>query len=76
MFDRITHDRAVMGGRACVRGMRLTVSHVVKLVAGGMSVEEILDEYPELEAEDVKQALGYAAALADEEVHPLVPQEP
>ena len=67
MFERITFSPELMGGRACIRGMRITVSLVVNLVANGMSTAEILDEYPWLEAEDVKQALGYAAALAGEE---------
>ena len=57
MFDRITFDPAVMGGRACIRGMRMTVSLVVNLVANGMSTEDIVREYPELEVEDVRQAL-------------------
>jgi uncharacterized protein (DUF433 family) len=68
MFDRITFDPAVMGGRACIRGMRMTVSLVVNLVANGMSVEDIIREYPELEAEDIRQALQYASALANEEI--------
>lgn len=71
MFDRITFDSKIMGGRACVRGMRITVSLVVNLVANGMTIEEIQREYPDLEPEDVRQALQYAAALANEEVHPL-----
>ncbi|MGH9317175.1 MAG: DUF433 domain-containing protein [Thermoanaerobaculia bacterium] len=68
MFDRITFDPVVMGGRACIRGMRITVALVVNLVANGMTVEEILREYAGLEAEDVRQALQYAATLATEEV--------
>ena len=68
MFERITSDPAVMGGRACVRGMRMTVSLVVNLVANGMSTEDILREYPELEPEDIRQALQYASALANEEI--------
>ena len=68
MFDRITFDPAVMGGRACMRGMRITVSLVVNLVANGMSTDEILREYPELENEDIRQALQYASALANEEI--------
>lgn len=70
-FDRITFDSRIMGGRACVRGMRMTVGLLVNLVANGMTPEEILREYPVLEAEDIRQALQYAAALANEEVHPL-----
>jgi uncharacterized protein (DUF433 family) len=69
MFERITFDPKIMGGRACVRGLRMTVSMVVNLVANGMSTEEILKEYPDLEPEDIRQALQYAASLAREEVH-------
>jgi uncharacterized protein (DUF433 family) len=68
MFDRITFDPAVMGGRACIRGMRMTVSLVVNLVANGMPTEDIVREYPELEAEDIREALQYASALANEEI--------
>ena len=68
LFDRITFDPKIMGGRACIRGMRLTVSLVVNLVANGMSTEEIIREYPELEPEDIRQALQYASALANEEI--------
>ena len=66
MFDRITFNPQIMGGRACIRGMRITVSLVVSLVANRMSVEEILQEYPDLEAEDIKASLQYAAFLASE----------
>ena len=59
-FDRITFDPTIMGGRACIRGMRITVSLLVNLVANRMSIEEILKAYPYLEAEDVQQALQYA----------------
>ena len=59
-FDRITFDPKMMGGRACIRGMRVTVSLLVNLVANRMSTEEILEAYPYLEAEDVQQALQYA----------------
>jgi uncharacterized protein (DUF433 family) len=68
MFDRITFDATIMGGRACVRGMRITVALVVNLVANGMSTEDIIREYPDLEAEDIRQALQYASALANEEI--------
>ena len=74
-YDRITYDPQILGGRACIRGMRIPVSLVVKLVANGMTVEQILREYPVLEAEDVHQALQYAADLVDEELHPLVLQK-
>ena len=58
-----------MGGRACIRGMRMTVSLVVNLFANGMSADEIVREYPDLEPEDIREALAYASALANEEVH-------
>ncbi|RLC58314.1 MAG: DUF433 domain-containing protein [Chloroflexota bacterium] len=70
-LDRITFDPKVMGGRACIRGTRVTVSLIVNLVANGMSVGEILEAYPYLEAEDVRQALRYAAMLAEESVYML-----
>ena len=69
MFEKITFDPAVMGGRACIRGMRMTVSLVVNLFANGMSADEIVREYPDLEPEDIREALAYASALANEEVH-------
>ena len=58
-----------MGGRACIRGMRLTVAHIVTLVAQGAPTKEILADYPDLEAEDIRESLEYAAWLAREEVH-------
>ena len=70
MFDRITFDPEIMGGRACIRGMRITVALVVNMVANGMTATEILKEYPDLEAEDVRQALQYAAFLTQEEILP------
>jgi uncharacterized protein (DUF433 family) len=76
MFDRITFDPQIMGGRACIRGMRITVSLIVNLVANGLSVEEILGEYTLLEAEDIRQALQYAASLANEEIHILSGSRP
>ena len=69
MFEKITFDPTVMGGRACIRGMRMTVSLVVNLFANGMSADEIVREYPDLEPEDIREALVYASALANEEVH-------
>jgi uncharacterized protein (DUF433 family) len=68
-LDRITFDPAVMGGRACLRGLRILVSLVLRLVADGMSPNDIIEEYPDLEAEDIAQSLNYAAWLAGEETH-------
>ena len=69
-FDRITFNGEVMGGRACIRGMRITVATIVDLVAEGASIDDVLAEYPYHEREDVRQALAYAAWLARDEVMP------
>lgn len=69
-FDRITFDPQVMGGRACIRGLRVTVSLILNLTANGMTPEEIAAAYLYLETEDVRQALRYAAWLAEEQVIP------
>jgi len=68
-FDRITSDPHVLGGKACIRGMRISVSLIVNLVANGMTFQEILDEYPDLEMEDIQQALRYAAWTVDDIVY-------
>ncbi|MEW6104136.1 MAG: DUF433 domain-containing protein [bacterium] len=68
-FDRITFNRHIMAGQACIRGMRIPVSLIVNLVAHGKSVAEILEEYPDLEPEDIRQALEYASWLAHEQVY-------
>ncbi len=68
-LDRIVVVQGVCGGRPIVRGTRLTVSFVLKLLASGLAEAEIVKEYPELEPEDVRQALSYAAWLASEEEH-------
>lgn len=72
-FNRITFDPLVMGGRACIRGLRITVALVVNLVANGMNAQQIVKDYPYLEEEDVRQALQYAAWLADESIQILEP---
>jgi len=71
-LDRITFDANVMGGRACIRGMRVTVSLILNLVANGMTTEEIIEAYSYLEQEDIHQALRYAAWLAEEAGQPEV----
>jgi uncharacterized protein (DUF433 family) len=68
-LDRITFDPDVMGGRACIRGMRITVALLLNLIANGMSTVEVMAEYPYIEEEDIRQALRYAAWLAEERVH-------
>ena len=71
MFERITFDPEIMGGRACIRGMRIPVSVIGGQVAHGASVDEILKEYPDLEQKDVRQAMEYAAWVVREQVKPL-----
>ena len=68
-LDRITFDSQIMGGQACVRGMRIPVSLIINLVANGKSAEQIIKEYPDIEAEDIHQCLQYASWLAKEESH-------
>jgi uncharacterized protein (DUF433 family) len=72
-FTRITFDPAVMGGKPCIRGLRVTVGTVVGLMAQGHTTEEILRAYPYLEEEDLRDALAYAAWRAEEAELPLNP---
>jgi uncharacterized protein (DUF433 family) len=65
-FNRITQQSSVMGGKACIRGMRVTVGMIVGQVGAGCGIEEILGDYPYLEREDVLQALRYAAWRTEE----------
>jgi uncharacterized protein (DUF433 family) len=69
---RITTNPAVMGGKPCIRGLRVTVGTIVGLIAAGHSEEEILRLYPYLEAEDIREALSYAAWRAEEIEVPLL----
>jgi uncharacterized protein (DUF433 family) len=66
LLDRITQAPGIMGGKACIRGMRVTVGMIVSQVGAGHSIDEILADYPYLEHEDVLQALRYAAWRAEE----------
>ncbi|MCB0159939.1 MAG: DUF433 domain-containing protein [Caldilineaceae bacterium] len=68
VFQRITVDPEVCGGKPCIRGMRFPVSRLLGLLAAGETHESILDSYPYLEPEDIQEALRYAAFLADEEI--------
>jgi len=67
-LDRITFDEHIMGGKPCIRGMRIPVSVVLKMLASGMTRQEILADYPDLEDADIEQCIQYAALLADERV--------
>lgn len=69
--DRLTQNPNVLAGRATIRGLGISVAHVVNLVANGMTPAQIVAELPDLEEEDDRQALGYAAALARDELHTL-----
>lgn len=71
-LNRVTFDPNIMGGKPCIRGMRVTVGMIVGLVASGHTREEILELYPYLEAEDIDEALGYAAWRVEEIDVPLV----
>ena len=68
-LERITMDPEVCGGRPCIRGMRVRVSDILDMLAGGATPEDILRDYPYLEAEDIKAALEFAASQTD---HPVV----
>jgi uncharacterized protein (DUF433 family) len=70
-FTRITVDPRQMGGVLCIRGLRMPVATVVGMVAEGMSVDDILREHPTLEAEDIREALRYAAEAVRERMIPL-----
>ncbi len=70
-LDRITRNPEVMGGKPCLRGMRVTVGTIVGLVASGYPLTEILAAYPYLEEEDIRQALAYAAWRVEEIELPL-----
>lgn len=69
MFERITFDSRIMGGRACIRGMRIPVSAIVAQIAHGASTEEVIRAYPDLDEDDVREAVEYAAWLTREEVY-------
>ncbi len=69
MFDRITFDSKILGGRASIRGMRIPVSAIVGQIAHGATWDEVLKDYPDLDRDDIQQAVAYAAWLAQEEVH-------
>lgn len=71
MFERITIDPEICHGEPCLRGLRIPASLVVSLVAAGMTAAEIVQEYPDLEPEDIRAALEYAAFVTREQVIPL-----
>ena len=72
-LKRITMDPQMMGGRPCIRGMRVTVGTLVGLIAAGRTVEDVLAAYPYLEREDIMEALAYAAWRAEEKDLSIAP---
>jgi uncharacterized protein (DUF433 family) len=70
-LNRVTFDPQIMGGKPCIRGMRITVGMIVGLIGTGKTIEDVLTAYPYLEREDVLEALAYAAWRAEEKEIPL-----
>jgi len=68
-LDRITINPDVCLGQPTVRGMRITVSVILKMLGGGSSIQDVVEAYPELEEEDVKQAIKYAAWIVSDQIH-------
>jgi uncharacterized protein (DUF433 family) len=64
-LDRISHDPEIMGGKACIKGTRVTVGMILTLISEGKSIDELLEDFPYLEYEDVMQAIAYAAWTVD-----------
>lgn len=71
MYEHIAIDPNVCHGQACIKGTRIPVSQIVHMLANGDTIEELLEEYPSLEREDILACLDYAAALAEEQVTPI-----
>ena len=71
LFDRISMDPEKCFGKPCVRGLRMPVASILAYLSGGMSIDELITQWPELEREDIYQALGFAATLMEEKVVPL-----
>lgn len=71
-LDRITVDPAVCQGQPTIRGMRITVSVILRMLAGGATVAEVLEAYPELEEQDVRQAMRYAAWRVSDQLRPAI----
>lgn len=73
-FERITFEPDILGGKACIRGMRISVSFIMNLLANGMTVDEIIAEYPDLEPADIQECLRYAAWATDEVIYLTLPE--
>ncbi|HWZ31588.1 MAG TPA: DUF433 domain-containing protein [Bryobacteraceae bacterium] len=71
MFDRISIDPRICHGQACVKGTRMPVHQIIRMLANGDTVEDLLQEFPNLTREDIMACLDYAAALAEEQITPI-----
>lgn len=71
MFAHISIDPRICHGQACVKGTRIPVHQIIRMLANGDTIEELLEDYPSLEREDIVACLEYAASLAEEEITPL-----
>lgn len=71
MYDRISIDPKVCHGQACVKGMRIPVHQIVRMLANGDTIDELLEEYPSLERQDILACLDYVASLAEEQITPI-----
>ena len=74
-LDRITFNPKIMAGQACIRGMRVPVSLILNLLANGKTSEQIIEDYPYLETQDIQQSLFYGAWLAREQYYPKITQQ-
>lgn len=74
-LDRITFNPKMMAGQACIRGIRVPVSLVLNLLANGKTAQQIIEDYPYLELEDIEQCLLYAAWLSREEIYPRIMEQ-
>ena len=72
-FERISHDISIMGGKACITGTRITVGVILMLISEGATIDEMLEEYPLLTAEDISEALRYAAWAVGTREEMIVP---
>ena len=71
MYDRISIDSRVCHGQACIKGTRIPVYQVIRMLANGDKIEELLEDYPSIHKEDIYACLDYAASLAEEQITPI-----
>lgn len=71
MYDRISIDPSICHGQACIKGTRIPVHQIVRMLANGDSIDDLLEDYPFLKREDILQSLDYAASVVEEEISPI-----